>query len=141
MYGGLETIRSYRSPARALKQSLFTNRTTAPFDRAFSPAMASAASLTSTAVTRLPGASRAMETASAPEPVPMSSTRMPGFIRRSASSQRISVSGRGQSTPGVTRKVSPMKPASPRMYCIGSRASRRASIASYAASFSPSTSR
>ena len=41
-----------------------------------------------------------------------------------------SVSGRGMSTPGVTRKVLPKKRASPKIYCIGSKLCKRARMLS-----------
>ena len=71
---------------------------------------------------------------SAPEPVPMSRTRsvLHARARRAASSAlstTVSVSGRGTSTAGVTRKGRLQNSLRPRMRATGSRASRRAASA------------
>ena len=63
----------------------------------------------------------------APEPTPRSSTvKACGTVNSaSASCTTVSVSGRGESTPGPTPSMIVQKPLRPRMRLTGSRLARR----------------
>ncbi len=73
---------------------------------------------------------RPIASAIAPEPVPRSRIAQSGLraAASSAAATRISVSGRGISTAGITSNSSEKNSLRPRIYAIGSRAARRATI-------------
>ena len=111
-----------------------------PWRRAFVRARASAASERSTATTRAPGLSSAIDTARMPLPVPASRiVRAEGAAAR-AISTIASVSPRGMSARGSTRKVRPRNSHSPRRYCSGSPEARRVARARKRAASSASAS-
>ena len=72
----------------------------------------------------------------APDPVPRSRTMLPDFLRRPADlSTRISVSGRGIRTAGVTSNSRDQNSCFPVMYWLGSRAALRRTVSRRAGKF------
>src|SRR5690606_31937074 len=100
-----------RSPARARSAALRRSHARAAADA-------------STAYTRACGRACAMDSASAPVPLPRSTTTDAGWA--TAHCAKSSVSGRGMKTPGPTASSSSPNPTVPVRCCSGTRSARRA---------------
>ena len=125
----------------ATRMSACENATRARSALALSRATARAAGEMSIALTCGHFIAMASDMAMHPLPVPMSSTRKSGAVFSPAIiSTSCSVSGRGMRVSGVTLNVCPAKRASPKMCCIGSLRSSRATASSMRAEANSGTS-